>query len=184
LDIPNSDYLVLESLNQTKDNSNYKSIHIVKIQEGGKVTLGRGHDCDIRINDISVSRKHACLEFNNSNIVLKDLYSKFGTLVLLQDNVPINENSLYLQVGRTFSKFALEKKLKTNTSQKEASSHILKDSNQPTINRLPFQIPLADNLNIEAEKVNISKPKALFKVEKVDNASFKNLRENDYNGKK
>ena len=44
------------------------------MNEEKKILLGRGHDGDIIINDISVSRKHACLEFSNSSVTLKDLY--------------------------------------------------------------------------------------------------------------
>jgi len=91
INIPDKNYLVLESLNQTKDNCNYKSIHVVKITEGERILLGRGHDCDIRINDISVSRKHSVLEFSEGNVLLKDLYSKFGTLSLIHDDIVMNE---------------------------------------------------------------------------------------------
>jgi len=116
---PNENFMVLESLNQTKDNSNYKSVHVIKFQEGDRLFLGRGHESDIRINDISVSRKHACLEFSSSGVVLKDLLSKFGTLVLVHDDILINEgSSLYLQIGRTFGKFSLEK-CKDNQNKKK-----------------------------------------------------------------
>jgi len=56
-------FIILESLNQVKDNNNVKSIHVI-ILDGQKITLGRGHEADVRINDISVSRQHAVLIYD------------------------------------------------------------------------------------------------------------------------
>ena len=47
-----------------------------------KIKIGRGHDNDLRIADISVSRCHAFIKKDTKgNIVLEDNQSKFGTLV-------------------------------------------------------------------------------------------------------
>ena len=48
-------YLVLESLDQINENNNFKTIHVITLNEENFI-IGRGHECDIRINDISVSR--------------------------------------------------------------------------------------------------------------------------------
>ena len=53
-----SNYIVLESLIQSKDNYN-KTFHIINLIENEKVIIGRARDSDLRINDISVSRFHA-----------------------------------------------------------------------------------------------------------------------------
>lgn len=47
------------------------------------VTIGRSNDNDIRANDISVSRCHAYIRYdqNEGIFVLEDNQSKFGTLV-------------------------------------------------------------------------------------------------------
>tara|TARA_B110000503_G_scaffold50444_1_gene81694 strand:- start:223 stop:393 length:171 start_codon:yes stop_codon:yes gene_type:complete len=45
---------------------------------------GRGHASDIRISDISVSRLHAYIKFEDGKYILTDNNSKFGTLVLLK----------------------------------------------------------------------------------------------------
>lgn len=66
-----------------------------------KVTLGRGHESDVRINDISVSRTHASLFFDSGKIYVRDLKSKFGTLVLIKKEVQIKEKVLKVQIGRT-----------------------------------------------------------------------------------
>ena len=45
---------------------------------------------DIRITDISVSRKHAILHYENGKFFLEDNNSKFGTLILLKQPIPVN----------------------------------------------------------------------------------------------
>jgi pSer/pThr/pTyr-binding forkhead associated (FHA) protein len=45
------------------------------------IILGRGEDCVIRINDPTVSRKHASLSYQHGKIILEDLESKCGTWI-------------------------------------------------------------------------------------------------------
>ena len=54
---------------------------IVKDPPEMGIKLGRGHECEIRITDISVSRKHAFIKSNNNEFYILDNNSKFGTLV-------------------------------------------------------------------------------------------------------
>ena len=97
------DYIILESLNQMKENCNIKSIHIIQLN-GDELTIGRGHESDVRINDISVSRKHAILKYNinDGTLLLRDLKSKFGTLILIKKPLTIKEKKIHLQIGRTY----------------------------------------------------------------------------------
>jgi pSer/pThr/pTyr-binding forkhead associated (FHA) protein len=75
--------MVLESLNQEKNTS--RIIHIIRpTSEKSFFKLGRGHESDLRINDISVSRFHAKIKFENNKFMLEDNKSKFGTLVLVK----------------------------------------------------------------------------------------------------
>ena len=76
-------YMVLESLNQEKNTS--RIIHIIRPTPQKDVfKLGRGHESDLRINDISVSRCHAKIKLENGKFMLEDNQSKFGTLVLVK----------------------------------------------------------------------------------------------------
>jgi hypothetical protein len=61
IELPNdrSGCLILETLPDPR--TGYKSIHAIPLSQHGKVYLGRGHDNDIRISDISVSRSHAMI---------------------------------------------------------------------------------------------------------------------------
>ena len=97
------DYIILESLNQMKENCNIKSIHVIQLNED-ELTIGRGHESDVRINDISVSRKHAILKYNinEGTLLLRDLKSKFGTLILIKKPLKIKEKKIHLQIGRTY----------------------------------------------------------------------------------
>ena len=101
----NTNYLVLESLNQIKENSNRKSIHIITLTNNEDIVIGRGHDCDVKIKDISVSRYHAKLKYNidNNSLLIKDLKSKFGTLILIKTPFEIKEPT-QIQIGRTYFK--------------------------------------------------------------------------------
>lgn len=85
-----------------KENNNIKSIHVICLDEQNKIVMGRGHESDVRINDISVSRAHATLSFLNGKIKIRDLKSKFGTLVLIKKDLPILEKKIQLQIGRTY----------------------------------------------------------------------------------
>jgi len=100
-------FIVLESLDQLKDNNNFKSIHVITFDNSEKIILGRGHDSDVRINDISVSRVHASIILSNGQVFLKDLKSKFGTLALLKDDIEVFEKKICLQIGRTYAEAAL-----------------------------------------------------------------------------
>lgn len=75
-------YIILESLDLEKNAS--RIIHTVMANDHkSKFSLGRGHESDLRINDISVSRLHAHLEYKSeSGWTLVDCRSKFGTLAL------------------------------------------------------------------------------------------------------
>ena len=50
--------------------------------------MGRGHESQVRVNDISVSRTHALLKYRKEEgtegIYLADNKSKFGTLILMR----------------------------------------------------------------------------------------------------
>ena len=64
-------------------------------------------ETDVRINDISVSRTHASITLSSGKISIRDLKSKFGTLVLIQDEIEITEKQLCLQIGRTYAELCV-----------------------------------------------------------------------------
>ena len=116
----NCDYIVLESLNQMKENCNIKSIHVIQLN-GDELTIGRGHESDVRINDISVSRSHAKLKYNveEGTLLLRDLKSKFGTLILIKKPINILNKYLRIQIGRTYIETKLVKEEEVKEYLKE-----------------------------------------------------------------
>lgn len=81
---------------------------IKNISEQG-ISIGRGHQCEIRINDISVSRQHAQIILRDGQFRILDKGSKFGTLIKLTSSVPIDNQKRSLQIGRTVLAFSMRK---------------------------------------------------------------------------
>lgn len=105
-------YLTLESL--TLDKQKNKFIYAISLEKNRKIKVGRGHESNVLLSDISVSRVHCFMVVENKNVFLEDNDSKFGTLVLVQtpsikivDDLP-----LYIQIGRTFFEFKIKKQFK------------------------------------------------------------------------
>jgi pSer/pThr/pTyr-binding forkhead associated (FHA) protein len=97
-----SNYIQLETINREK--GYVKTIHIISLNnDKKKVTIGRGHNADIKINDISVSRVHALITLTEEGYVLEDNESKFGSLMLVGDkSCEIKSGKgMFLQMGRT-----------------------------------------------------------------------------------
>jgi pSer/pThr/pTyr-binding forkhead associated (FHA) protein len=67
------------------------------------IKVGRGHDSEVRITDISVSRFHALIKKSlRGDYILEDNNSKFGTLVMIRRPFILNkEGTNYIQLGRT-----------------------------------------------------------------------------------
>lgn len=53
-----------------------------------EIKMGRGHDADVRVTDISVSRVHAYIRKSHKGYYyLEDNNSKFGTLAMVKSPV-------------------------------------------------------------------------------------------------
>lgn len=70
------------------------------------VLIGRADQCDITINDSSVSRKHASIESKDGWFLLQDLKRKNGTLVNGQFiDVYVLSHGDKIRIGRTVLQF-------------------------------------------------------------------------------
>ena len=97
----------MESLIHEKNTSRLINI-IIPNEEKKEFRLGRGHESDMRISDISVSRLHAILKFKEEGFYIEDNKSKFGTLSLVQ-KVELNPSlERAVQVGRTAVYFSIK----------------------------------------------------------------------------
>ena len=103
------DYLIIESLDYIKEQNNLKTIYLVQLSDD-EFHIGRYDSNDIIDNDISVSRNHAVLKFNREKgkIYLENKSEKFGTLVLIKNNLKMKEKNINFQVGRTYINAKLE----------------------------------------------------------------------------
>lgn len=96
----NKPYIVLEDFRSELRES--RGAYIISIENGDYVILGRGQSCEIKLNDISISRKHSKIKLVDNQFYIEDLESKFGTLVSLNNNTKLNKNqNLSLQINRT-----------------------------------------------------------------------------------
>ena len=100
----NNYHIILESINFVKDGVYCIMIIIFTFpNKKEEFFLGRGHEASFKISDISISRVHAKIYLKEDNIVIDDLGSKFGTLLLVRNNVDVNEmleKKMKLQIGR------------------------------------------------------------------------------------
>ena len=94
-------YIMLESLRN--DRNSGRMIHTLVVSDDKyEFRLGRGHESDVRVNDISVSRSHLKITYMDGKFVMEDWGSKFGTLVLIEDELLFdNSQDTAIQVGRT-----------------------------------------------------------------------------------
>ena len=105
-------YLSFENL--TLDKQKNKFIYVINLDKNKKIKIGRGHESNVVLSDISVSRIHCQLNVDNNEVYLEDNNSKYGTLVLIQTpKISLVENlSLNLHIGRSFINCKIKKPFK------------------------------------------------------------------------
>ena len=71
------------------------------ILKGDTTVIGRHGDCDLRLDDVTVSRRHAVIERSADRYVLRDLGSLNGTYVHLEriGETPLRHGD-ELRIGR------------------------------------------------------------------------------------
>lgn len=101
IDLPHTaaPYIVLEAQDKHKTQ---QLLHVVSLADGKVMRVGRSHDSNVRVSDVSISRLHATIRFENGAFLLEDNKSKFGTLLALRGprRIELGE-TLTLQSGRT-----------------------------------------------------------------------------------
>lgn len=96
-----SNYMTIEAL--TLDKYKNKYLYVVNLDNDKDIKIGRGHDTNLLLSDISVSRLHCKISKSKNNFFIEDFDSKFGTLILMQNPIfQLNtEIPLNIQIGRT-----------------------------------------------------------------------------------
>ncbi|ORM41435.1 uncharacterized protein BXIN_2516 [Babesia sp. Xinjiang] len=93
---PAPPYAVLEP-----ENSSHTGLHIASIAKQ-PVTIGRSSESGIVLQDISVSRCHAILQYCDGQFVIEDKCSKFGTVLYMGDNftIPVErDHPIAIKIG-------------------------------------------------------------------------------------
>ena len=105
---PDAKYILLESMPLDKNTS--RNIHMLTVTDKkSEFKLGRGHESEVRINDISVSRCHAIIKCRKDGFYVEDNLSKFGTIVLLKNTLRLAEDhTMAVQVGRSVVSFTIK----------------------------------------------------------------------------
>jgi hypothetical protein len=104
VDKGDSPSIILEAL--SKDHSAGQGVTAIAVSQDCSVKLGRGHESDVRIPDISVSRCHAELHNRDGRFFIADCQSKFGTLVQIRRPLLLAHHShVSVQIGRSVLNF-------------------------------------------------------------------------------
>jgi len=88
-----------------------KSIFIISFDKKNLIKIGRCHENDLKISDVTISRFHCQIYKTNENkFLLEDCNSKFGSLIYLNcQNLRIFPfSNLPIQIGRTFLEFSIK----------------------------------------------------------------------------
>lgn len=113
-EIKENSCLILESVE--KDKGNLRGLHLIRFTDDETLKIGRGHESQIKLFDISVSRFHASIEYCKGKVVLRDNQSKFGTLVEILDRYEVFED-VVMQSGRTTLALKLDYSGASSTSE-------------------------------------------------------------------
>lgn len=107
LDNPPLPYAIFQIVNREK--SEIEMLYVVSMKTKPKIKIGRANDSDLRFTDISVSRNHAQLIYQDGLLYLEDSKSKFGSLSLMQSAISFIPNlPVSIQKGKFHLKFQLK----------------------------------------------------------------------------
>jgi hypothetical protein len=135
-------YIVLENMMRSSSSSEQpaagdssaagagRGVYVISLAGKKNLRLGRGHESDVRIADVSISRWHATVAFtDDGHFVIEDHNSKFGTLVAMRKpklldltNSAAMPPPLTLQSGRTVFRF--------NSSLSDSASPVTTNNQQ------------------------------------------------------
>ena len=110
-------YIILQSMNQynlqnrnVSNISDLNMIFVMSFKQKEYLVIGRANNSDIRLNDVSVSRNHSMISYGNGNFYIDDIGSKFGTLLLIQNNIQfLPYKDISIQSGKCHMLFKLKR---------------------------------------------------------------------------
>lgn len=93
-------YIILEGIPNHKSSTKNNLTVKINFKNKQSIILGRGHEADVRLEDVSISRQHCMITITNGNFELMDNNSKFGTLIKIEPHQRINLHRNKVQVTR------------------------------------------------------------------------------------
>lgn len=109
IEYPKKPYIIFEECRL--DTKIFNAIHVITLESGKSVSIGRSQDVELRFTDISVSRKHAMIFSSGKGVFISDNRSKFGTLIKMKKVFSLAKGkNLSLQIGRTMIHVCAKKK--------------------------------------------------------------------------
>ena len=102
------EFIVFESMKADKNKNKY--IYIISLDNRGSINIGRSSECELSIPELSISRFHAIIHKRKGELFIEDNKSKFGTLILVQNNnIKMNDFlALKLQIRNTYIKIKMK----------------------------------------------------------------------------
>ena len=101
-------YFTLETIGSVKNHEKYIYHVIIKSERPiSTISIGRSNECDIKLEDSTISRIHSFITIFNNKMYIKDMSSKFGTGILMQNkNFQIlDDSAISFQLGRSLITF-------------------------------------------------------------------------------
>ena len=108
-----------------KNNKKTKGIHIIKLNKK-KIKIGRLEANDIKLKDITVSGYQSIFYLKKNQVYIKDLDSKYGTLIYQNKNLKIFDN-LNIQIDDYYFKMKL---LKNKINKKQIGRFLENSENK------------------------------------------------------
>jgi hypothetical protein len=96
-------FIVLENAHDAQE------LHVISLADGKPATIGRGQKTQVRIADVSISRAHATIRFQEGRFLLEDNGSKFGTFVAMKPGKPLDAcSTVSIQAGHTVLSLSMQ----------------------------------------------------------------------------
>ena len=90
--------------------SDINAIFVISLKLKDYLIIGRANNSDIRLKDVSVSRNHSMISYFDGNFYIEDIGSKFGTLLLIQNNILfLPYKDISIQTGKCHLTFKLKR---------------------------------------------------------------------------
>ena len=190
------EFIVLESVQVDKERT--KFIHLISFDNKYTINMGRANECELSIAELSVSRYHCMIHKEDGELFLEDNSSKFGTLVLMQNNNLIMNDyiPLKVQINKTYIKISVKKPYSFsccgNQSTFESKKYDYQVQNRKCFDVLSYFIfkDNDDNLDDEEDEeevdINIrndNTKELIDNDEKVESNTGKSNKENKSNKK-